>query len=107
MDRLLRAAPAGIAPKNYAPSAVDEQENRIIAIKRVEYLGDYSLQLEFNDGKKVTIDFGSYLRQSLNPLIRKYLDTEEFRKYSLDYGDLQWNNYDLCFPVADLYEGQV
>ncbi len=28
-------------------------------------------------------------------------------KYNLDDGDLEWNDYDLCFPVADLYENNI
>jgi hypothetical protein len=47
------------------------------------------------------------LSESLNPLIRKYLDLNEFKKFELDNGDLQWNDYDLCFPIADLYENCI
>lgn len=24
-----------------------------------------------------------------------------------DDGDLQWNDYDLCFPIHDLYTGNI
>lgn len=107
MDRLFRTSSANITKEDYASSPVKKKSDWVVAIKRAEYAGDYSLQIEFDDGKKVKVDFSSFLNESLNPLIKRYLDLEEFKKYSLDYGDLQWNDYDLCFPVADLYEGRI
>jgi hypothetical protein len=82
-------------------------EGKIINIEKVEYLSEYKLKLSFNDGEEQTIDFGPFLSDSLNPLIRKYLDPMEFNKYELDNGDLEWNDYDLCFPVADLYDNNI
>ena len=82
-------------------------ENQVITIKNVEYLGGYRLNLLFNDNTNQSIDFFPFLSESLNPLIRKYLDFNEFKKYELDNGDLQWNDYDLCFPIADLYENNI
>jgi hypothetical protein len=53
------------------------------------------------------LTFFPFLSSSRNPLIRKYLNIEEFRKYALDEGDLEWNDYDLCFPITDLYENRI
>jgi len=82
-------------------------EDQIIKIENVKHLGKYRLELSFNDGTSQMIDFGPFLSGSLNPLVRKYLNPEEFKKYELDDGDLEWNDYDLCFPVADLYENNI
>jgi hypothetical protein len=82
-------------------------ENQIITIKEVEYPGGYKLNLLFNDNTNQSIDFYPFLSESLNPLIQKYLDLNEFKKFELDNGDLQWNDYDLCFPIADLYENNI
>jgi hypothetical protein len=82
-------------------------KEQIIKIEKASYLGAYKLKLAFNDGVEQTIDFAPFLSSSLNPLIRKYLDLAEFNKYELDDGDLEWNDYDLCFPVADLYENNI
>ncbi len=30
-----------------------------------------------------------------------------FKNFSIAYGKLNWNDYDLCFPVQDFYEGNV
>ncbi len=82
-------------------------EEQILRIKKVKHVGDYRLKLSFNDGNEQVVDFNPFLSSSLNPLIRKYLSREEFMKFELDDGDLEWNDYDLCFPIADLYENNV
>ena len=82
-------------------------EGRVINVEKAEYLHGHKLKLSFNDGVQQVIDFGPFLSNSLNPLINKYLDLKEFKKYELDDGDLIWNDYDLCFPVADLYENNI
>ena len=83
------------------------KENQIIKIEKVSYLGDYKLKLAFNDKSEQSIDFYPFLSNSLNPLIRKYLDEKKFKAYEMDEGDLEWNDYDLCFPIADLYENII
>ena len=82
-------------------------DNQVISIEQVTQLEDYKLQLIFNDHSSQTVDFQPFLTQSLNPLIRKYLAPEEFSKFEVDDGDLEWNDYDLCFPIADLYENRI
>ena len=39
----------------------------------------FPLQLKFSDSQEVKVDFGPFLHQLLNPLIRKYLDLELWR----------------------------
>ncbi|VAW46362.1 hypothetical protein MNBD_GAMMA04-1751 [hydrothermal vent metagenome] len=82
-------------------------ESKVINVEKVKYLSGHKLKLFFNDGVEQIIDFGPFLSTSLNPFINKYLDLEEFKKYALENGDLEWNDYDLCFPVADLYENNI
>ncbi len=80
---------------------------KIVAITHAEYLSDYRVRLHFNDGKEQILNFESFLRHARNPMIRKYLDPEQFTLFSLEYGDLVWNDYELCFPIADLYAGNI
>ena len=82
-------------------------DKAVIEIESARYVGDYKLKLCFNDGKERIVDFGTFLHKSLNPMIREYLDPQKFKKFTLEYGDLFWNDYDLCFPIADLYEGRI
>jgi len=82
-------------------------DEKVISVKKVTYINDFILELEFNDKTSQIIDFYPFLSYSLNPLIRKYLSPNEFKKFEIDEGDLEWNDYDLCFPIADLYENRI
>lgn len=82
-------------------------DDAIIEIKQVEYLSGFCLRLWFNDGKEQIVDFEPFFRRSRHPEIRKYLDLTKFKQFSIYYGDLVWDDYDLCFPIADLYEGKL
>ena len=82
-------------------------ENMVVDVQSAEYIKDYKVRLHFSDGQKRIVDFGPFLHNSLNPMIRKYLNIDEFKGFSIKNGDLFWNDYDLCFPVGDLYEGQI
>ena len=39
--------------------------------------------------------------------IQKYLDENKFSNFSLTDGNLNWNDYDLIFPISDLYNGRI
>ncbi len=82
-------------------------DNQVISIEKANHIDNYKLELEFNDKTRQIVDFYPFLSGSLNPLIRKYLSPKEFEKYEIDEGDLEWNDYDLCFPIADLYENRI
>jgi len=82
-------------------------EDLIIDIENVQYLEEYKLRLRFSDETEKVVDFEPFLKRSLNPLITKYLDIERFKTFSIENGDLQWDDYDLCFPISDLYAGTI
>ena len=48
-----------------------------------------------------------FLRSSRNPLIRDYLEPSKFGNFRVEYGDLIWDDYGLCFPTNDLYENRI
>jgi hypothetical protein len=78
-----------------------------IDIVRVAQVSDYRLRLSFSDGVERVIDFEPFLRKSRNPMIRAYLDPQKFTNFTLAYGNLMWDDYGLCFPIADLYENNI
>lgn len=82
-------------------------DNTSIFVEQAEYAGDYKLRLTFNDDTVRTVDFEPFLRRSLNPLIRAYLDPDIFAHFEIKNGDLVWGDYELCFPIADLHEGRL
>ena len=81
--------------------------DQVITIISIEYIGEYKIKLSFNDNTIQLVDFFPFLNSSLNPLTRKYLTKQEFKKFKIDNGDLEWNDFDLCFPIADLYENNI
>jgi hypothetical protein len=82
-------------------------EGAVIEIVVAERLSDYKLKLCFSDGTERVVDFEHFLSSSSNPMIRAYLDPQKFGDFRLEHGDLIWDDYGLCFPVADLYEGRL
>jgi len=81
--------------------------NPEVTIIQAKHLEGYCLELEFGDGKRQKIDFEPFLRKSLHPEIQSYLAMEKFKQFRLEHGDLVWGDYELCFPVMDLYENQI
>ncbi len=79
----------------------------VVSIEQAEYKGDYVINLRFSDGVERNIDFSSFLQNAKNPMTKKYLDKELFKSFIIDYGDLIWNDYEMCFPVWDLHEGKI
>jgi hypothetical protein len=79
----------------------------VIAIKNAEYIKGYKIKLVFSDKKERIINFEPFLKQAQNPMTRKFLDIDEFRKFKIEYGDLIWNDYEMCFPIIDLYEDNI
>lgn len=79
----------------------------VVSIENAEYKGDYVINLRFSDGVERSIDFGDFLRNARNPMTKKYLEKELFKSFTIDYGDLIWNDYEMCFPIWNLYEGKI
>jgi hypothetical protein len=79
----------------------------VIAIVNAEYINDYKINFSFSDGTEKTIDFNGFLSNARNPMTRKYLDKKLFKKFSIEYGDIIWNDYEMCFPIWDLHEGKI
>jgi hypothetical protein len=79
----------------------------LIEIKSAKYIGDFAVRIFFNDGFNKLVDFKPFLEASLHPSVRKYLDEGKFKEYQIVDGNLNWNDYDLIFPIDDLYEGKL
>ena len=78
-----------------------------IEIKSVLYFGDYAIRIFFSDGSDKLVDFKPFLESSVHPSIRKYLDETKFKDYQIVDGNINWNDYDLIFPIEDLIKGKI
>ena len=76
-----------------------------INIRDVRHCGGCVLELEFSDGHVQRVDFTSFL-ESAHPELHKYLAEENFCRYVLKNGMLNWNDYDMCFSLETLYTGK-
>ena len=85
----------------------DDFQVDLIEIKSAKYIGDFAIRVFFSDGFNRLIDFKPFLETSLHPSIRKYLNEDKFNTFDIIDGNLNWNNYDMIFPIDDLYQGRL
>jgi hypothetical protein len=78
-----------------------------VDIMAAESVGRHRLKLTFSDGHVSIVDFDGFLRSSLNPETREFLNEARFRKFSLVHGNLVWGDYEMCFSLEDLYNGTI
>ena len=79
----------------------------VIEINKAEYLQDYKIAFEFSDGINQIVDFEDFLKSAKNPMANKYLDINEFKNFNVEFGDIEWNDFELCFPIWDLHNGKI
>lgn len=79
----------------------------VLDIIRAEYAGGYKIHLWFSDGKNHVVDFEPFLMNTRNPMSTQYRDLEKFRRFRLEYGNLDWNDDEMCFSVEDLYNNDI
>jgi len=84
-----------------------EKEKQNLKITTAVYIGNYTIRINFNDGTEKLVNFKQFLSKSLHPSIRKYLDDAYFSNYEIVNGNLNWNDYDMIFPIWDLYRGRI
>ena len=81
--------------------------SEILSIEAARLRDTYKVEIKFNDGADKTIDFQPFLSQTQHPSIRAFLEPAKFKNFRIEHGDLVWGDYDLCFPIADLYYNRI
>ena len=84
-----------------------KKNNNYISIKNAKYLDGYKIRLDFSDGRTNIVNFESFLMNASNPMTRDYIDLTKFKNFTIRDGDIDWNDYELCFPIIDLYKGII
>jgi hypothetical protein len=79
----------------------------VINVVSAEIVGDLRLKIGFDDGVEQIVDFKPFLMASCHPDIRAWSAPERFAQFRIEYGELVWGDYDLCFPVIDLYRNRI
>ncbi|MDR0581610.1 MAG: DUF2442 domain-containing protein [Prevotellaceae bacterium] len=79
----------------------------LLEVQSAEYAGNFVLHVSFSDGFTRMVDFKPFLANSFHPSIRQYLNENKFKQFEIVDGNLNWNDYELIFPVEDLYRGKI
>lgn len=81
--------------------------SNLLKIVAVNYSGDFVIKVKFSDETEKNIDFKPFLQKALHPTIKKYLNEKLFLQFKLIDGNINWNDYELIFPLKDLYHGEI
>jgi len=81
---------------------------RKIYVIQATYITDYTVEIQFNDGTVRQVYFGEFLKKHPHPQYNKYQNTEKFKTFHLEQGNIVWGkNWDLIFPIEQLYAGAI
>jgi hypothetical protein len=86
------------------PIAIPAKTVHVLAVHHVRA---WRLRIEFSNGNISEVDFEPFLRAAAHPAMRRYLQPRRFKQFAVTDGVLQWNDFDLIFPMADLYAGVI
>lgn len=79
----------------------------ILSVERAKYLYGFKIKLGFSNEKSKTVDCKHFLLEQAHPSLKKYLKISEFKKFKVMNGNLNWNNYEMIFPIEHLYKRKV
>ena len=86
---------------------VERRPSNPLTVKKAKYLKDYVMRVTFSDGNDRAVDFKPFLTNSSHPEIRKFLKESNFKKFKIIGGNINWADYQLIFPIEDLYKGRI
>ena len=78
-----------------------------LEITDANYVVGHRIRLTFNDGTMRVVDFGPFLAKARNPDTTDYRAVERFKRFRIESGDLVWGDYQMIFPIIDLYRGEI
>jgi hypothetical protein len=84
-----------------------EIATKYFEVVEAKYVSGYKLLLTFNDGTVRVVDFGPFLEKARNPDTTDYRDLKKFKDFRIEYGDLIWGDFQMIFPIMDLYHGTI
>ncbi len=66
------------------------------------YIEEYRINLKFKNGKTGIVNLAEYI--STGEVFKSLQSLEDFKKFSVDYGTLTWNNGEIDIAPETLYE---
>ncbi len=80
---------------------------QLFSVREATYVDNYKIRVKFTNGKTRTIDCGNFLKKQTHPSLKKYLNISQFKIFRIQNGNINWNNYEMIFPVEALYKEKV
>lgn len=78
-----------------------------LSVKSATHNTSHVLEIEFSDGYVGCVDFAPFIFSNEHPDYKKYREIEEFLKYEIIDGNLNWDDYTMIFPVEDLRKNKL
>lgn len=71
-------------------------------------MGNLTVCLTFSDNTTQVVNVGDFIRRHPHPQYNKYLNPKTFRRFCIENGNIVWGkNWDLIFPIEELYAGKI
>jgi len=71
-------------------------------VTQAEYVGDYNIRLEFEDGASGVVDLSDYPEQGT--VFSAFFDLDFFSKFYVQHGTVVWGNGEIDIAPEKLYE---
>lgn len=80
---------------------------KTLSIIRARYVEKLKLELTFSDLTSQLVDFEEFLKKTQLPDLAKYGKSQNFKKFRINAGNLVWGDFEMIFPLEDLYKNQI
>jgi len=88
-------------------NAENSLRNMYLRVKEAKYVPRHKVRVKFNDGTRRVVDFGPFLMKATNPMFTQYRHLKKFKTFRIQDGDLMWGDFEMIFPIMDLYRGKI
>lgn len=79
-----------------------------LMITEARSVGNLTIEMKFNDDTIQCVNIGDFIQKNPHPQYNKYLDEQEFLKFTIDDGNITWGeDWDLIFPIEQLHNGAI
>ena len=76
-------------------------------VKSATHLKSHILDIEFSDGVHRIVDFAPFIFSIRHPDYERYKSESGFLGFTIEDGNLNWDDYTMIFPVEDLYSDNL
>ena len=78
-----------------------------LKVENARLIAPFQLSISFSNGEMVEVDFENFIISSSKPDVRKFKDENLFKDFKIEHGNLVWGDFEMIFPVSDLYSGNI